>query len=661
MRFRRDINGLRAWAVVAVVLYHFQIAGFSSGFVGVDIFFVISGYLMVRIIVEGHERSSNANARFSVLGFYAARARRIIPALAFLGSALLTLGWFVLTIEEYRSLGSEVLFALTFTSNYKYWLNPESGGGYFADDETLRWLLHSWSLSVEWQFYLILPLIVAITWRMKPGRMATFIVLGAIALLSIGASVLEVYRDAELAFYSIHTRAWQMLAGGFVFFMQSQYSASARTSAIIELLGFSLILTSIFTVQPAQTWPGYHAVVPVLGTMLVLIANRQTSFWTNTSAAQFLGKVSYSLYLWHWPIVETLKYLELLSRWEWVLIGVSLALILSTLSYFLTEKPIRIWVGRRSLFVGLTVVSVVAMLPAVAGSTIRYTSGIQTRAMDETTLALLNAQFDYHPKRNECEEATKTSEYCELGGPIPAIISFGDSHSFAVMSALERSVDTRTQHVVSVSAPGCKILLSAQNINPEAERGCKSFLRRAFSKISEYDSTIPVVITQRISSSLYGRNEEGITRRKPLIYYGDDKKHEVDYEFLREFRRDQISTLCEISASRPTYVLKPIPEMGIHIPKTAARRSHLGLSSDLGIDMETYTRRNEFVIETLEQAAKQCGVKLLDPAQYLCVDGTCWGNKSGEVRYWDDDHLSEAGNQLLVPMFEQIWKDPKTR
>jgi peptidoglycan/LPS O-acetylase OafA/YrhL len=208
--FRSDINGLRAWAVVAVVFYHFGIPGFGGGFVGVDVFFVISGFLMTGIVIRGLERDD-----LSLFGFYMARARRIVPALVGLCAVLLGLGWLLLLPPDYQMLATHSAYSLAFLSNVEFWLEA----GYFDSASHEKWLLHTWSLSVEWQFYLILPVVLWVVWRIRPGRTMQMWAVGLTLLASSAASIWTTSTQPSAAFYLLHTRAWEMLGGGLVFLL----------------------------------------------------------------------------------------------------------------------------------------------------------------------------------------------------------------------------------------------------------------------------------------------------------------------------------------------------------------------------------------------------------------------------------------------------------
>ena len=209
VNFRKDINGLRAWAVMVVVLFHFGVPGFSGGFIGVDIFFVISGFLMTNILIKKLE---NPHQKFSVWDFYLARAKRIVPALLVLCITLLALGWLMLPPQDYRSLGMHTLTSVLFATNIQYWREA----GYFDAASHDKWLLHTWSLSVEWQFYLLLPLLLWGVWRWWPGRVYAVRCLSLVFLASLGLSVWLTTQKPEAAFFLLPTRAWEMLAGGLV-------------------------------------------------------------------------------------------------------------------------------------------------------------------------------------------------------------------------------------------------------------------------------------------------------------------------------------------------------------------------------------------------------------------------------------------------------------
>lgn len=291
MNFRYDINGLRAIAVIAVVLFHFNPAWVPGGFAGVDVFFVISGFLMTSIIFRGLE-----NDNFNLFKFYVARANRIIPALAVLCLILLVFGWFYLTPLDYRALGKHVASSMGFLSNIIYWRES----GYFDAASHEKWLLHTWSLSVEWQFYIIYPIVlVALKKFLSLENLKRLIAIGTV--LGFCLSIIATMKWPNPAYYLLPTRAWEMMMGGVAFLYP--WSLSKNQKKVTEIIGLTLILGSYAFVSSDVPWPGHLALFPVIGAYLILISNRQNSLITNNKFFQYLGKWSYSIYLWHWPLV----------------------------------------------------------------------------------------------------------------------------------------------------------------------------------------------------------------------------------------------------------------------------------------------------------------------------------------------------------------------
>jgi peptidoglycan/LPS O-acetylase OafA/YrhL len=323
MNFRYDLNGLRAIAVIAVVLFHFNPAWVPGGFAGVDVFFVISGFLMTGIIFRGLE-----NDNFNLFKFYVARANRIIPALAVLCLVLLVFGWFYITPLDYRALGKHVASSMGFLSNVIYWRES----GYFDAASHEKWLLHTWSLSVEWQFYILYPIVlVALKKFLSLENLKRLIVIGTV--LGFCLSVIVTMKWPNPAYYLLPTRAWEMMMGGVAFLYPWSLSESRKKA--VELTGLALILGSYAFVSSDIPWPGHFALLPVLGAYLMIVSNQQSSFITNNAFFQCLGKWSYSIYLWHWPVV---LFGYSLGIADWWLYGLPLSLILGSLSSIYIER-----------------------------------------------------------------------------------------------------------------------------------------------------------------------------------------------------------------------------------------------------------------------------------------------------------------------------------
>lgn len=326
MNFRYDINGLRAFAVLVVVLFHFSVPGFAAGFLGVDVFFVISGYLMTDIIMRNVQQR-----RFSLVEFYLARSRRIIPALAALCLILLLIGYWILIPKDYELLGKHVAASIGFISNEVYL----SESGYFNALSHEKLLLHTWSLSVEWQFYLIFPLIVLALAKLG----SNFVKIGLVVLMFGSAffAMNSLSTTPDEGYFRFYSRVWEMMLGGMVVLFP--FKVMKGYDKVLFLFMLSLLAGSMLLIDKSTPWPGYMALLPTIATAGLLYASNQTSVLFNNPFMQWIGTRSYSIYLWHWPVSSLLVLAGLSQRLEFQLAGIGLSLFAGHISYKIIEQP----------------------------------------------------------------------------------------------------------------------------------------------------------------------------------------------------------------------------------------------------------------------------------------------------------------------------------
>lgn len=647
--FRTDINGLRAWAVVPVVLFHFGVPGFAGGFIGVDVFFVISGYLMTRIIVQRLEQPLRP---FSLWDFYLARARRILPALLVLCGVLLALGWRLLPATEYRALGAETVAALGFVSNLLFWQQA----GYFDSDSHDKLLLHTWSLSLEWQFYLLLPLALLGAWHLRPGRRALTLLIVAGTALSLLLCVLATPIKTSAAFYLLPTRAWELFAGGAAFLLAERLRFSPNASRVLEQLGLALVLAAVLVFSADSPWPGWRALVPVCGAVLVLLAARDASPWTGSRLAQWLGDSSYSLYLWHWPLAVALVYLDLYGEPLAMLAAISLSLVCGALSYRLVERPFRLGLARLPHAPSAAALASSALLVAVLAWSVQERNGVPGRLAPEIDAVFAEAE-DANPRRAEClrNEFSHVPE-CTYGGERLGVIVIGDSHAGALVRAIERSLPSPSLHVLDWTMSNCPTIAGVRAVN-QLTYQCGNFVRGKLETVDPALGNAPLIIINRTSYYLFGPNEPDRTREIPVPnLYLERPFPRRDDAYLQAMRDGIVDTACRFARQRPVYMLRPLPELKLDVPRTMGRALLQGRHVAVTLSQREYRLRNELAWEAQDLAAERCGVKILDPLPYLCPDGRCQGDREGLPVYSDDDHVNERGGNLLVPLFQTMFE-----
>lgn len=646
--FRLDINGLRALAVIAVVLFHFEVPGFTGGFIGVDVFFVISGFLMTGIVIKGLEQN-----QFSLIDFYTSRARRIIPALVFMCAILLVLGWAFLLNPDYKTLSSHIVYSLLFASNIEYWLES----GYFAAASHEKWLLHTWSLSVEWQFYLLLPIITLIAWKIKSGRIPQFLALASILVASFIASVFTTQTDQSGAFFLLHTRAWEMLAGSLVFLATPFFPTSHIARLWTNKIGILLIGLSIVIFNPDSKWPGWIAVTPVVGAMFVIIANH-TSRLTGSTLTQWLGDRSYSIYLWHWPICVTLTYFDIQDNPLITTLAIFISTALGHASYVWVENKFRqrnTKTGRKKEIFGLGLFCL-----SVAGSAVAVwkLNGISGRFNTAIEVAAGEAE-NIPPRRGECHpNKGPSTPSCVHGTGDRKIILIGDSHANAIVAALSSAGSKNGYSVIEWTYSACNFVPGIKKTNSELKKykdyQCTNFINWIQSQLETLPSDIPVVIANRYAVEAFGPNEARHPKPIPNVYFS--KQYETtNAEFIQEFSNHIIDGACKLAKNRTVFMIRPIPEIGVNVPNKLSRRMIFGENKDIYIPLTDYMKRNSWVWDAQNTARDRCGVKIVDPTSLLCSDGRCYGSMRMRPLYYDDDHLSGFGNQIVTPIFLDIF------
>ena len=639
-------------AVLAVVLYHFGLPGFGGGFVGVDVFFVISGFLMTQIIA-----GKLATSRFSLAGFYAGRVRRILPALLALAGLLLVVGYFWLIPSDYKLLGHHAYVALTFTSNILF----SHKSGYFERGQREQWLLHTWSLSVESQFYLVYPLFLMGLKRYRHGRFLKHGV-SALFILSLLASIAATSMYPNESFYLLPTRMWEFIAGGLSFFFPLPRPKNGEP--YLAWAGLACILGATVFYAGDFAYPGGWAVLPVLGTVLAIKARGQNILLTNR-VAQFFGDISYSLYLWHWPVFLGGKYFGLGFTPPQTAALLALATVLAVGSYRFVETPFRHAAKKTSQKKPsearfLTVSLGGCVILASVGLLVYKTEGLPARA-EAGVLAADQETNDTTPRQGDCmADDTGVSPGCVLGAKtVPSAALWGDSHADMLFNVLNEALNKSKRSAMFYSHSGCPPVADAVYAANSVHFGrhwhfdqCQVFNRDALDKIVSNPHIRDVFLAASWSGYLTGIDK--------VVFEEGDWADDANLPLrTRLYTAKMAQTMCALKAAgKNVYVVEPIPEMPENVPVALARSRLLyHRDAEIGVSTAAYAEKHETVLAAFDIARRQCGVRLLDPKSYLCGKVTCSGIRDGRPLYRDDNHLSVFGSGFLLPLFREALKE----
>jgi peptidoglycan/LPS O-acetylase OafA/YrhL len=451
--FRTDINGLRAVSIVLVVAYHLAARFAPGGFVGVDVFFVISGFLMTQIIV-----GRLGEGRFKLWEFYRSRLKRIWPALVVLCLVLWIVGATLLDPWTFERLSGDIPSVLGFLSN-----NVFAGRrGYFAPDEAANWLLHTWSLSVEWQFYLAYPLLLLALFATPVLKRWVWLVIAILAAGSFALALLLSFRGQSWAFYLLPTRTWELLAGALCA-APTVATLSGSQRGLLHAAGLVLIGVGAWVAVPSAGWPSAVALLPVGGAVLVIAGGLKRTYWAENAAVSALGRASYSIYLWHWPLIVALRYAAIPITPPVALATVAATLGLGFASYLLVERAATEWLfaPRSSRWrLGLAGAAIVSMLAVWAGRT----EGLEAfRTADDppaVRAALAEdraASADWtYPRVCGRFVSQRILKICSLGDPAARqVLVIGDSHAEQIAPRYAHAFDGRAGEGLTLLTAGC--------------------------------------------------------------------------------------------------------------------------------------------------------------------------------------------------------------
>jgi peptidoglycan/LPS O-acetylase OafA/YrhL len=649
--YREDIDALRGLAVLLVVVYHAFPELIPGGFIGVDVFFVISGYLITSIIFF-----SIKNNNFSLKEFYARRIRRLFPALITVLLVVLLLGWLVLFPEEYEQLGRHVTKSVIFLLNFS--LIKEIN--YFDVESHYKPLLNLWTLSIEEQYYLFWPLIILFFFKIKKNP-SYFLVLAFIISLFINVYFAKDY--SQKVYYHTLTRFWQLAAGSLLAVWLTNYKVLQNTNNSIKIFvgggGLILIVFGALWIDGQMVYPGLLAIVPVLGAALVIISNIKLKQYFGFVK---LGLISYPLYLWHWVIISFL-YIYLGRKPE--VFALVLAVLLSLTFAHLTHKYIEQFRYQKSSTPYLILLLIIVGL---FGFYIKEKNGLPDRSNMQNYVKKIQHLKREPPKDDTCVnysrgllDSEQTFDYCRADLDIKSkakklIAVIGDSHANVLFAGISKVARSKGYEVILLANSSCPTLKGFEwgNNNLEIDN-CKKKIEEILTIIQKEPRIEKIIIATRGPVYIHGEikgnfTEENITKSLSLV-----KNQKLTYENYFYGFKNTMQVLENIPNIKKVFYKLENPELDF-LPKETISRPYdfFGISINRDtISRKLYLQRMSLYRENFFKLSFS-KLLVLDPIEALCDDDICYSKVEDQFLYADDDHFSEFGSIYIANYFQNI-------
>ena len=662
MKYRSEIDGLRAVAVIPVILLHAGFEYFSGGFVGVDVFFVISGYLITTIILSEKEQGT-----FSLINFYERRARRILPALFLVMLVSLPFAWLWLIPSDMEDFCKSLISVSFFASNIQFF----SESGYWDTASGLKPLLHTWSLAIEEQYYVLFPLFLMLMWRYrKRWILGSFMVIAAISLVTAQWGA---YNEPDATFYLLPTRGWEFAIGAgiaFYFLYRKQAIRTLLSHKLLDealgLLGLLMIGYAVFVFDESTPFPSLYTLVPTIGAgLIILFSSSQTMAGRllSTKPLVAVGLISYSAYLWHQPLFAFTRHRSLTEPSEITFaIMAFLSFPLAYLSWRYVEKPFRAKGGysRKSIFSFAIIGSALFIAIGLTGFINKgWTDRVDNRILVNDQVLDCNAR-----------EFQSEKVYRLVDNSNKLTILIGDSHAGSLAYAMQTSFERENIGFLHLRRRGCPPVENVYRHDKQRkgdldDNSCYYFNKGMYAYIEEHSEIEYVVMSARwtlpIEGSKFNNQEGGMeaSKRAPhldLVVNGKPQYHpEYNHrDQIAEAYADSIQKLLDIG--KKVILVYQVPEVGWNVQhylqKYLLTRSFEEIYPDTGsTSYEVFRERNKRSYAALDSVGDRQNLFRVYPEHIFCdstVKGRCIVQKAGMPYYKDDDHLSYAGAELVV-------------
>ncbi len=640
MTYRKDIDGLRALAVIAVILSHLGFSFFSGGFIGVDIFFVISGYLITQTIQQDIQ-----DKKFTISHFYIKRIRRIIPALFVVVTTTTLVSLFILPIYELKEFALSIVSVATFTSNIFFWFNSD----YFSVASEIKPLLHTWSLGIEEQFYIVFPVFMLLTQKLIRKKVIYWILFFFMISFLLSVSSFGT-NNPTTNFFLPMTRFWELLAGT-ILALSIKYIDYTNNffNTILSFIGLILILFPMVLLDKYSTFPGINAFYPVLGAVLILYTGRKTTYLAlalSIPPIRYIGLISYSLYLWHWPIIALtnnfiIGEFTIITQISILLLSLFLAII----TYHYVEQPFRKnsklknFLQLRMGFFSLVILAIVASsIILFVNNT--YEKKIIADIQDPSTIS---TRCFSEP---ETLESTKRCSFGDIESD-KIFLLYGDSHVAAMSPAFNKLAKEKHWRGIRVGIAGCAPLFNVFRLDGIGNgKDCTGLYAKNVERFLEEnkDNIDKVFLVSRWTLFEKGWIKNG-RLQKATHFLSDDKiKSKNASDSAKVLEKGLIRTVDKLSRrlNIQTTIFAPVPVLHGDIKN----------SNTINVTKKEYITQRYFVDNIFKTFKDNDLVNIIDPINIFCPEDICLMHKDKKALYTDDNHVSKKGALLLYPLLE---------